>query len=177
MAWHRGDHKQSCKQCGRKYARKDEFLRHISTHEKELNSADATTNKLQCNVCKKFLTSEIKLQQHLEKHKREVMTLKCEDCGIIFSTSSNYKRHVRDKHNQKQDDVTSQNYSKTTEDISGPFECDLCSKLFKSKRTLTEHMNNVHLNKHSFVCDKCDKTFFKKRDLKMHEERKHKNMS
>ncbi|XP_060571049.1 zinc finger protein OZF-like [Ruditapes philippinarum] len=177
MAWHRGDHKQSCKQCGRKYARKDEFLRHISTHEKELNSADATTNKLQCNVCKKFLTSEIKLQQHLEKHTREVVTRKCEECGTIFSTSSNYKRHVRDKHNQKQDGVTSPNCSKTTEDITGPFKCDLCSKILKTKHTLIAHMNNVHLNKHSFVCYKCDKTFFKKKDLIMHEERKHKNLS
>ncbi|XP_045187727.2 zinc finger protein OZF-like [Mercenaria mercenaria] len=172
MAWHRGDY--TCKYCGRKYARKDELLRHVSKHERELNIETTSPNKLQCKYCEKVLTSEFNLQQHLETHKRKAEMYTCEECGITLSNNSNYHRHMRFTHNRRSDHEMQPHVSKSSESVDeGPFECDLCSKICKSKRTLTEHVNYVHLKKFKHVCSICDQNFYKRKDLKRHEERKH----
>lgn len=53
--------------------------------------------------------------------------------------------------------------------ISGEknFECNICSKSFARKATLTKHLK-IHANIRDFECEYCGKTFIQKWSLQSH---------
>lgn len=166
MAWHRGDY--TCKYCGRRYARKDELLRHVNKHEKDLETSQDLS--LQCKKCHKFFQNQNNLQLHYVTHTRKQTTHTCDDCGKTFTTRSNYNRHMREIHNVI---LNSDTRKERVQSQDGPYECDLCSKLFKNKRALTEHVARVHLKIATHVCNICDKSFCQRKYLKKHMEKYH----
>ena len=50
--------------------------------------------------------------------------------------------------------------------------CNMCGKLFKSQKTLTQHYRDVHFEE-DIPCSLCDKTFRTKRHLANHKFNKH----
>lgn len=173
-AWHRGDH--TCKYCGRRYVWKIELLRHVHMHEQEPNKHE--NNPQQCKYCFMILSTELKMHRHLETHARlewnQKHGLECVVCEKKFNRNSNYLRHMREMHTANEDSEKLLDGATTMLYVQGgPFECDLCSKQCKSKRTLTEHVKYVHLKNFKHVCKICDRNFYKRIHLEKHNRRKH----
>ena len=53
------------------------------------------------------------------------------------------------------------------------FVCNMCGKQFKSQKTLTQHIRDVHIEE-DIPCSLCDKTFRTKKHLANHKFSKHK---
>lgn len=84
--------------------------------------------KFICSIegCSKSYTSPSHLQRHIStSHENAIETngTLCTICGLVFSNKYNFKRHLS-KHNE----------------CEFPFNCIQCSKGFKKKRQLSEHM-------------------------------------
>ena len=74
----------------------------------------------------------------------------CYDCGKIFSTKANLKRHIS-VHNEEQ---------------RKSFNCEYCGKGYKRQSDLRVHVQKQHLpivsetdESYEFKCDKCTKSF------------------
>ncbi|XP_034721754.1 zinc finger protein 771-like [Etheostoma cragini] len=80
-----------CTVCGRAFAQRGAWAKHVQTHRK----ADAKADKsYTCDICGKRLTRFDGYQKHLRIHTGEKPYC-CDWCGRRFSDNSNYKRHVR----------------------------------------------------------------------------------
>ena len=53
------------------------------------------------------------------------------------------------------------------------FVCNMCGKQFKSQKTITQHIRDVHIEE-DIPCSLCDKTFRTKKHLANHKFSKHK---
>ena len=51
-------------------------------------------------------------------------------------------------------------------------KCDICGKMFESKRDFRRHIESVHEGKKENICDFCGKDFFMKSKLEMHKRAK-----
>ena len=74
--------------------------------------------------------------------------MKCTICEKIFSSSSNIRTHISNKH--KDVIVTGkmkEYYVKVEGENNKPFNCEICQKDFDMKRDLKEHLARIHCNK------------------------------
>jgi uncharacterized C2H2 Zn-finger protein len=53
------------------------------------------------------------------------------------------------------------------------YKCENCNKVYKTKRSLREHIKMKHSTIKSLKCVKCDKYFLNKYKLKQHVRRAH----
>ena len=124
-----------CQRCGKILSSKTNLRRH------QLGCGKTTYDFVCCKCGQKFKTSRC-LKDH-EKHKHGEEQKGCEKCGKTFSSDTNLRRHL-----------------KTCGVISGlKFDCGLCSKKFKTKRYLTEHVQQMHEKKYLTQCFECGKVF------------------
>ncbi|XP_035849105.1 zinc finger protein 853-like isoform X2 [Sander lucioperca] len=80
-----------CTVCGRAFAQRAAWAKHVQVHRK----ADAKADKsYTCDICGKRLTRFDGYQKHLRIHTGEKPYC-CDECGRRFSDNSNYKRHIR----------------------------------------------------------------------------------
>lgn len=78
----------------------------------------------------------------------------CELCGKDFNSSVGYRMHKRNVHRVGQAEGES-------------FQCDVCSKICPTKRSLFDHMRNTHRVQET-PCNVCSKVFRTKVLLKKH---------
>ncbi|XP_055371608.1 zinc finger protein 235-like [Condylostylus longicornis] len=163
-----------CPNCELEFSKLDE----IESHEK-LHIVRTNKNKIQCEICGKYLSTGAGLDLHLMRHtgrspfkclvcnrgfynkytlashqqihnsKKEY---KCEHCNKEYSRCVDLKRHIRYSHlKEKPNSVM----------------CDLCGKSFSFTFNLKYHMRR-HLNLKPVKCDKCSMTFVERGDLNKH---------
>ncbi|ESO88797.1 hypothetical protein LOTGIDRAFT_193104 [Lottia gigantea] len=143
----------------------------------------------QCNKCT-FRTKTTKLLKcHIEsKHNVERSLLSCNSCSFQCKQQRTMKIHIASSHTEKvlkvKCDVCDKEFisleklkrHKLTHTNTRPFQCAECSKRFKQRSNLTDHMNYSHLKtqiktkKKTLQCswEGCDRLFRDKHNLNKH---------
>eukprot|EP00026_Physarum_polycephalum_P012248 Phypoly_transcript_12538.p1 GENE.Phypoly_transcript_12538~~Phypoly_transcript_12538.p1 ORF type:complete len:248 (+),score=18.39 Phypoly_transcript_12538:32-775(+) len=112
------------------------------TSESSLAQHELAKGHFACLVCSKTFGSSRAKEQHWDAvHKPN---WKCADCGATFWSDDNLQEHIDEEH--------------------PIYECDFCTKNFKSALALQNHTNAVH----RFECDQCGKVFGRARSLDQH---------
>ncbi|XP_041844399.1 zinc finger protein 208 isoform X2 [Melanotaenia boesemani] len=139
-----------CKECGKKFNRRETFNlhRHFHAHEDELTP-------LTCKECGLTFQHRSSLIKHRNEHKekeeqllnlkKEVQTkeegrFQCAECQRIFFAVDKLRDH---------------NCSNTVEK---PYHCPLCRQEFQFKVSVTKHMMS-HSQESGFTCQECNQTF------------------
>ena len=187
-----------CDECCEVFEEKGSLEKHQKTHEKRANEGGSTLpstvkNKDSnihmvfveiwfCPLCNENFTDLKKLNIHAKS--AHVGHWWCHFCHDSFTSKGLLIDHVWRKHNGEEtlDNMCSllktPSKAKRAKDVGETrivevekWMCHLCSKSFKDKDQLVEHMYFVHEGK--WLCHFCDKPFTDKenliRHLKMHE--------
>ena len=102
-----------CEQCPSTFSDKKQLKQHSAKHMEDRN--------FKCDVCEKTFKLNSYLKIHSNIHTREKLYV-CDDCGKSFADQSYFIRHKKEQH-------------------MGPnaFQCNICSKGFRTHRTLRTH--------------------------------------
>lgn len=166
-----------CNFCLKKFSNPIHFKRHLYVHSENRIYQHKLISKLRCCLCLQIFPDNSSLVQHIcnpdENYgQRKTKTLcyvcglyiynfrshmkthnpkslKCVECGKMFSNSNNLKRH------------------KLTHSGVKPYMCRLCGKAFNSKYNLQVH-ERIHMGNKCHVCHICNKGFLEKSYLQKH---------
>ncbi|XP_062551549.1 zinc finger protein 567-like [Armigeres subalbatus] len=151
-----------CSVCFQRFEDKIDFLRHRRTmYAIELYP---------CKLCPAEFANAYNLRLHVKRsHQRkntnaqiDEMRLsihKCCLCRKQFDTLVGAKEHVMENHPLQGDNI----------DTDNQFECEICSRCFKTPKVLTEHQRRP-FRKHRFQCSHCGKTFNERQAFVDHEQ-------
>ena len=137
------DIQYKCDQCGKIVKDKHKLKDHMKIHSNKKEFA--------CEQCSKRFKGSRALKEHIKAHDG-IFDKECPDCDMKFVASSSLNAHIRRKH------------------TSGyGFSCDQCTKEFKTKGQLGQHMT-LHTGEKPLKCrEGCDKTFRTSNSRKCHE--------
>ena len=177
-----------CSICGESFDDFDKFFKHRLTHEENFEESPSKgkqePEKKMCPhcgvVCKhlwvhiRYVHDKHKLTkcphcdyvgQHMRAHMKskhtEVNAVNCPWCGRF---TKNLNRHLRE--NQC-------NVPEHERVVKPASVCEYCKKEFRTKKTLKEHIRNMHSNKEDVHCDRCGFKTKHKHNLFMHIKRVH----
>lgn len=159
--------KHKCETCDKSYMNKNALAYHMENHNKEFV-------KFSCEDCGKQYKSQQGLAMHTEivHEKKDKPKLPCSYCDAIFSTKSNFNRHMRTVH---EEDATKINVDFLPPMKELPkFQCLDCNAMFKRKDHLKRHIKCTHDNIQEFSCSLCSKKFQRKDILSRHMKWMHK---
>lgn len=182
---HSGRKGYPCDICGHTFTEKGSMLRHIQVvHNKQGSSGCHPCEKCGKSFKERGTLNRHNLRFHSEEGiartdknravkvsmiKRDILriregkaidgTFQCSICLDSFSLFGNFETHLLKMHQEVR-----------------PYECSVCSKTYRGKRTLGEHMA-VHKPGNMFQCDQCAKTFPFRGSLAKHKERCHDDLS
>lgn len=137
--------------------------------------------KLECDMCNKFYSSQKTLKEHQMLHFRKLSPdFKCEVCGKTFMRMKTLRRHkllhdpsfakiavscpVCDRRFQSKPGL----HAHMMQHKEPRFNCDLCDKTYFKKYGLQYHMETFHLKERNFECPHCNKTYIKDSHLTLH---------
>ena len=151
-----------CKKCGKLFAQFASALKHCKLKKKKSQST-------LCPVCNKTIKLKRNLKRHMidvheqprPKQPVEVITQRCESCGVDFSSKHKFKEHNRRKHG----------HSKPAE--TG-IECSICNKTY-SVRKFKAHMTLIHTDGEQFKCESCPASYKSMGGLYNHRRRFHRD--
>ncbi|XP_070490096.1 zinc finger protein 1 homolog [Chironomus tepperi] len=144
--------------------------------------------KLECDICNKFYSSQKTLKEHQMLHFRTLSPdFKCDICSKTFLRMKTLRRHkllhdpsfakvavscpICDRRFQSKPGL----YAHMMQHKEPRFNCDLCDKTFFKKFGLQYHMETFHLKERNFHCPHCDKTYIKDSHLTLHIQVEHQN--
>lgn len=93
-----------------------------------------------CNLCDKYLKSEINLRNHMKLHSG-IKKFICEHCEQKFTNRQDLNRHLINEHFKEK------------------LRCSLCISKFSAKHHLKKHLINIHKEKNENVLKKVDDIF------------------
>lgn len=120
-------------------------------------SHDIRRRTAECNVCHKLFVPRL-LNSHMDNVHFNLGNLNRTICGLCwqeFDTERLLKSHQKDVHG------------------GGSCICDICGKLFASKRYLSAHILTKHAQVKTYLCDTCGEGFAVPYLLIDHNKRKH----
>ena len=156
-----------CLTCGKYFKHKTSHIRHMKTHESEVESFN-------CNQCDETFSREDNLFKHRERkhflHKISFDAIvntdsdfQCKMCDSNFGRDRDaLVTHITKKVCMKEEPVDI--------DDDGRFQCAQCPKTFLDTNSLTRHHKLKHgvLVPNKFECARCKKSFSYKFTLKKH---------
>ncbi|XP_063837105.1 zinc finger protein 569-like isoform X1 [Ostrinia nubilalis] len=104
-------------------------------------------DKYTCKACELSYIRPSDLRYHVIRSHLKQKFIRCPHCPERFMYHSQRKMHISSKHSKED---------------PKKFSCAHCSREFKRKNTLAEHMMDVHIEK---KCQHCEKQFVRKRYL------------
>ncbi|XP_074656692.1 zinc finger Y-chromosomal protein 2-like [Tubulanus polymorphus] len=216
-----GTRQHECDQCGKVFARPGRLAEHRALHTAGTPATRNMDTNFVCDICGKSFARKSTLAWHRRIHTDH---FKCPYCDLVVHYASRLREHVASRHPGKSyysctacarmfvtADTASQHIdvcagSSIVEALStnwSQFVCDVCSKVFASKRFLTAHKKvhlaatkrytckecprvytsaaslreheNVHLGVRPHICDYCEKSFIYRSGLRIHIKRNHKD--
>ncbi|CAO1438837.1 unnamed protein product [Diamesa tonsa] len=135
-----------CQKCGKSFSCKSNLSYHLTTHQPH-------QHQVQCPECQKWLKNILCLRKHMSLHKN--VRHFCGICDYSAVNKQCLRNHVRVQHSD-----------------SKPFQCSVCSRNFKLKNTLVNHMAQ-HSGIRKFQCEFCEKKFASSGNYYSHRKRMH----
>lgn len=160
-----------------------------------VNQRPAPKYRHKCTECTNIYVKRTSLSHHMLKHHNLKLKparlpillpsegnprpYKCEVCEKTYLRKKHLTRHVRKTHEQRVCDIcfapiTGSNSEHMRKihgiEIPRPFECDLCSRKFRTKSHIKVHMRS-HLQQSSekcYTCQFCNKQFQNRRNYQNH---------
>ncbi|KAH3892526.1 hypothetical protein DPMN_016644 [Dreissena polymorpha] len=140
-----------CLVCNRRFS----SLYNLKVHQRYVHAG--IQKRQACKECVKRFSSKRDLADHCRQyHGAEKLT--CELCHAEFGYIRNLKRHAQHCGADKKKTHT----------------CDVCQKMYRSKRALNVHTRVKHLGS-ICICQICGKNFERKYSLSRHLKNMHKN--
>ncbi|XP_055381763.1 zinc finger protein weckle [Condylostylus longicornis] len=106
-----------CPYCNEILPSQSALIKHKKTHSNQ---------PLNCEMCGKSFKLLAAYQAHVEKHKTDGDSLKCDKCEKTFTKLVERKRHMIEVHNEKPE----------------TFPCEKCKRVFALKKTLERHLED-----------------------------------
>ncbi|KAM9353451.1 uncharacterized protein ABDE67_005824 [Symphorus nematophorus] len=110
--------------------------------EEGLNNDSSLSGDYRCNICDLQLSSEFKLQDHMNLH-TGARPYCCAECGKRFCQNYNYRIHLRTHAKAKVDRL----------------QCRVCRMSFASEEDLKDHLSKTHFEDKFYECDLCKRVF------------------
>ena len=176
----------SCSQCGERFRKKSNLLRHVQRVHEGKEKKEIDFQKIyKCSICSSSFTRNIILTDHMTTvHNIEYH--KCSKCDKRFRKKANLLGHVGRVHEGKMkkkiykcpicSSTFTRNMSLTkhmTTIHNIDYECTVCNVTFKTNPKLKRHLKIEHNIRKSYECSTCNATFSVSNSLKKHIETVH----
>ncbi len=158
-------HKISCPICS-KQIQKISIDRHMQTH-------DENRKRYVCTGCDKSFSSEGNLKRHSQSHIGDGMVT-CPVCRGKYSPGS-LPVHLKNAHGERNSEtctICGGSFLNLSRHLlthnSVKVKCPTCTKEYKNKYLLSEHMKIHNERKMKIPCNLCDKLFSSRKVLRQH---------
>ena len=138
----------------------NEIFKVLEEKDLKIAALEASLQRTRESLERNILEKETKMTSDLAKNEVSKSKFKCSVCDYQAKSSDGPRMHVNRKHTKYDENVTS-------------FQCENCSKEFRSAGELKEHMISHSYQKLQFKCDECDFWGPNKQTMKMHIKRNH----
>ena len=129
-----------------------------------------------CVICKAKFESSKALSSHLHIEHQCQNEFPCSKCFEHFPSKTLVTVHMLENHEHnplKDVGLLNDKMKIIREDLTKPFQCDICQKRFNYQRTLSIHIKQVHDTSNRIKCDQCDFTAYAEYVLRKHVLMKH----
>ncbi|XP_033126033.1 PR domain zinc finger protein 10-like isoform X2 [Anneissia japonica] len=168
-----------CPECDEEFQDKKTLWLHASAHgQHKPGIADQYRDAFRCEICKRFLQDQEKLEKHMELHTKDDENLiHCEVCNKAVQSRSALACHMKIHAEERclQCPFCEESFEKgdllkrhvEVHRKNGQYECPHCPKKFNEYPQIKKHIRSFHSQK-EFPCDHCDKVFPRPDKLRLH---------
>ena len=151
----------TCQNCPVKFNSRSALKMHQITHTGKKDHV--------CQICMKAFTQVGSLYRHQQFH--EEPNQQCDICEEKFHDRNGLLLHKKSKHINPKEVVSE-------EDKIRRRTCEICKKIFKARKRLTQHLKNENVHKiQCFYCEDCKKRFTSLVNLSKHQKEYHNSCS
>ncbi|XP_019872478.2 zinc finger protein 20-like isoform X1 [Aethina tumida] len=178
---HDGNLVFNCSMCSEVFQTRSELIEHDKSHKITCTICQTTllktsmkhhmnkhSDRFKCSKCNTRCISQSDLERHvINKHTKTKGHI-CDVCGKQFKNVNAVNIHLKTHSNDRLYHCKLCSYSARTSSslhihmsthANERHMCEVCSKTFKSKRNLKDHLRRKHCQEKKHKCKYCDKTF------------------
>ncbi|XP_062545292.1 zinc finger protein 135-like [Armigeres subalbatus] len=153
---------RKCCGCSTEFTSIDSLKQHSRMHHELYRRQTDSDHPFECDVCFKRFQTQIKLEQH--RLVPYTLEHKCSECEKSFRSQSVLTKHMAIHSLQDGESA-----KKTTlPQLSTPVQCDECGKFLQNDHKLRTHLKSAHLTDKPFQCSLCSRRFKWKHILQNH---------